>query len=297
MATVVIQNQPASQGMQQNVTQWTTGLFGCFEDCGGCKFCSINLRGREIRGMITKLRAISHSMTMLLYCFMNMLRFLYWFVVKNKIFVPADRYVCVVSASVLPVHISVRFCLQVCMRTSCFRATCAPWPPRWRRVAASPASAKSASCWCEPRWEPRSVSRWAHWTSDPIFVVNFCCSTHVGVQKMKPIRSYVCCYFVIFKCLKSLWCCQILYGDLLLFAGFNLRGLLLCVVLSAAGGLPNWPRDERQGHDQFLGTDCSKKKKKKKKNRKYWAQCSTSYDSSVLCMRPEINVQCRYFPI
>ena len=38
MATVVI-NQPGGQttGYQQNVTQWTTNICGCFEDCGSCK--------------------------------------------------------------------------------------------------------------------------------------------------------------------------------------------------------------------------------------------------------------------
>jgi Cys-rich protein (TIGR01571 family) len=41
--TTVIINQPQATGIQkgqpQNVRRWTTELFGCFEDCGGCLYC------------------------------------------------------------------------------------------------------------------------------------------------------------------------------------------------------------------------------------------------------------------
>ena len=45
MATVVI-NQPGGQttGYQQNVTQWTTNICGCFEDCGSCECSNPPLR-------------------------------------------------------------------------------------------------------------------------------------------------------------------------------------------------------------------------------------------------------------
>jgi Cys-rich protein (TIGR01571 family) len=39
--TTVIINQPQAtpKGQPQNVRGWSTGLCGCFEDCGGCLYC------------------------------------------------------------------------------------------------------------------------------------------------------------------------------------------------------------------------------------------------------------------
>ncbi|ELU11432.1 hypothetical protein CAPTEDRAFT_152708 [Capitella teleta] len=38
---VVVVNQPTSSretGQPQNIRDWTTGICGCFEDCGGCLY-------------------------------------------------------------------------------------------------------------------------------------------------------------------------------------------------------------------------------------------------------------------
>ena len=46
--TTVIIQQPASnaQGYPQNVRDWNSGLFGCFDDCMGCKL-STTIRERN----------------------------------------------------------------------------------------------------------------------------------------------------------------------------------------------------------------------------------------------------------
>ena len=35
---MVVAQQVPSQGAPQNIRDWDTGLFGCMEDMGGCKF-------------------------------------------------------------------------------------------------------------------------------------------------------------------------------------------------------------------------------------------------------------------
>ena len=46
--TTVIIQQPAgnAQGYPQNVREWNSGLFGCFDDCMGCKL-STTIRERN----------------------------------------------------------------------------------------------------------------------------------------------------------------------------------------------------------------------------------------------------------